>query len=370
MPARDVAIYHPTAGILYDSSKQGAGGAERQTFLLARTLAERGLRVAHVVRPVAQESFSMPEGAGHEVLHRQAVGSKLGELKRIWDALDQADAATYVLRMATPAVGVAGVFCRLKGRRLVWAGANDADFTLEIFEGARGTAQLFVVGLRVAKVVVVQSAQQVEMASKAFPFLRRVVEIPSFVEPQPAVTDEPEAFVWAGRVVEYKQPMRYLDLAEAVPEARFRMIPVADRTPQADIDAIHRRAAQLPNVELVEPLPHAELQELVRRAPAVVNTSRLEGMPNVFLEAWAAGVPVLSLQFDPDGRVAEHGLGIAAAGDFDAFVAGARRLWSDRAERDRYAAVTRGYIDRVHGLEAVAGRWMDVVAPQRSSRDA
>jgi glycosyltransferase involved in cell wall biosynthesis len=359
-----VAIYHPTAGILYDGSKQGAGGAERQTFLLARSLAERGLRVAHVVRPV--ENFQPPPGTVHEVLHRQPViagaRGKLLELKRVWDALAMADARVYVLRMAAPAVGVAGLFCRLHKRKLIWAGANDGDFTLETLDGAPGTRQLFTLGLRFASTVVVQSAQQVAMAREAFPFLRRVVEIPSFVEPQPAAEAEPEAFVWAGRIVEYKEPFRFLDLAEAVPEARFRMVAVRDGTPQEDIDRLLERAGTLPNLELIQPLPHAELQDLVRRAPALVNTSRLEGMPNVFLEAWSLGVPVLSFQFDPDGRIAEHGLGIAAGGSLDAFADGARRLWSDRAERSRYAGVTREYVERIHGPAAVAERWAQLVA--------
>ena len=356
---RDVAIYLPTAGIVYDRAKQGAGGAERQTFLLARSLAERGLRVAHVVRPV--DDLELPDGTTHEVLHRAPTGSKLGEFKRIWDALDQADAKTYVLRMAVPAVGVAGVFCRVKRRRLVWAGANDGDFTLETYAGPPGSARLFSFGLRFARTVVVQSARQVEMAREAFPFLRRVVEIPSFVETKPPAGAEPEAFLWAGRIVEYKEPMRFLDLAEAVPEARFRMVAVRDLTPQAEIDALLERAARLPNLEVLPPVPHAELQELLRRAPAIVNTSRLEGMPNVFLEAWAMGVPALTFQFDPDGRVAREKLGISAGGSPEAFAEGARRLWRDREERARYASSTRGYIERVHG-SAVADAWAAVVA--------
>src|SRR5690348_4123618 len=55
MPRHDVAIYMPLARIFYDARADfGAGGAERQTWLLARELTARGLRVAHVVLPITE----------------------------------------------------------------------------------------------------------------------------------------------------------------------------------------------------------------------------------------------------------------------------------------------------------------------------
>jgi glycosyltransferase involved in cell wall biosynthesis len=109
-------------------------------------------------------------------------------------------------------------------------------------------------------------------------------------------------------------------------------------------------------------LPHAQVTELVADAVAVVNTSRgLEGMPNTFLEAWAAGVPALTLEFDPDGVIATHRLGVSAGGSWERFVTGARELWESRGRREEVAERTRAYVRDVHSLDSVAEQWSGLV---------
>ena len=104
-------------------------------------------------------------------------------------------------------------------------------------------------------------------------------------------------------------------------------------------------------------MAHSALVVELASAIAVVNTSSFEGMPNTFLEAWGQGVPVLSFSFDPDNLIQEKGLGIAADGVWDTFVAGARRLWAERFERSDLSARTRSYIRDVHSPEAVGSQW-------------
>jgi glycosyltransferase involved in cell wall biosynthesis len=159
--------------------------------------------------------------------------------------------------------------------------------------------------------------------------------------------------------------MRYVALARALPEARFLMIPVPEGRGSGELDEIQAAARELPNLELLDPMPHDRLSALISLTVAVVNTSVLEGMPNTFLEAWARGVPVLTLRFDPDDVVARHALGIAAQGSWDRFVEGARQLWEGRADGEEWAERVRTYVEDAHSLDAVGDRWSALIAELR-----
>jgi glycosyltransferase involved in cell wall biosynthesis len=281
----------------------------------------------------------------------------------VWRALSRADAATQVFRGANGALGVAAAWTRSHHRRLVFAGANNADFTLETGNGRLDPRTLmYRAGLASTHAVAVQSADQVRLARERFPDLRRIEEIPSFVEPAPDAGGGGEAFLWVSRLTEYKQPLLYADLAAAMPEAQFWMIPTKSGAPEYEetLAELRRRERELPNLEILPQRRHEELQSLIGRAVAMVNTSSFEGMPNTWLEGWARGVPALTLSFDPDGRIARRGLGVSAQGSWDAFTAGARQLWDRRADRGGYGPAVRDYIADVHG-HRVAECWAEIL---------
>jgi glycosyltransferase involved in cell wall biosynthesis len=293
---------------------------------------------------------------------RRGVAGQILEAERTWRALHRADARVYVVRTGTPAVGLAALFCSVRQRAFVFSSAGTNDFTFEDFAGTPLRLKLYRFGVRAAQAVVVQTKEQIRLAYDTFPGLRRVVEIASFVELPEAGALDPEAFVWIGRLVPHKQPMEYVKLARALPEARFRMIAVeGNDTPPALAAALRAAAADVPNLDLLAPRSHAEIGDLLAHAVASVSTSEYEGMPNVFLEAWARGVPALSLNVDPDGRIASDALGVSASGSWQRFVDGARDLWNGRADRASLSARTRSYIGRAHSPDSVGSRWHALV---------
>jgi glycosyltransferase involved in cell wall biosynthesis len=375
-PRNDIAIYSPFAFAFYEHPEseairqgRGGGGAELQTTRLARRLARRGFRVAHIVypieRPIRQELASL------EIIERLSYGKRRGlrgratEALGIWRALGAADARVYVFRTGLSggitAFVIGAGFCLLRRRQLVLSASNDLDFVFDRQDRPRRTEAVYKLALRRTRRVVAQTERQVELARRVLGDGDRVALIPSFAEvpeSRPSSSPEPDAFLWASRVVGYKLPLSYVELARAVPEAKFRMIGVRTGETPADLMAsLEEAAAQLSNLELLHTIPRVRVLELIQRSKAVVLTSRHEGMPNVFLEAWARGVPAISLHFDPDGKIAREGLGICADGSWDRFVDATRELWADPALRRKLGERARRYVARVHGSDAIEERW-------------
>ena len=360
MPGHDVAIYSPFARLYYEPGSKQVGGAELQTTLLAAGLTDRGFRVAHIIYPLRAEARLEPPAPTLVERRRWQGGRRLGQLREaaaILSALGAADAQAYVVRGSGGHLIPAAAFCRLRRRRLVFSTSNDLDFDFSRPDRRPQVLRAYRSSIGHADRVVVQTKQQLELAATTLDGVDPLL-IPSFCQPAEAARSQPEYFLWADRVVEYKRPLAFLDLAESLPEAHFRMvIATTSETPAPLERELRGRAAHLANVEIVEQLPRRELLELLTRATAMVATSRAEGMPNTFLEAWARGIPVLSLSVDPDDRLTEKGVGIFAGDSPERFADGARLLWSDRAKRAAMGERARAFVHETHAPEAVVDRW-------------
>jgi glycosyltransferase involved in cell wall biosynthesis len=383
--------------LLAPEVRSPTGGAETQILLLARALTRRGLKVRLLV--FAVPGVTIPEAIDDVAVSvrspykaHQPLG-KPREVVSIAGAIAGANADILVSRVATPEVGLAGLFAKLTGRRFVYSSANVSDFR---DDGPVGPAlssrlrrdlttpnassgfdfsriplkrrdwELFRLGIRLADEIVVQTEEQVDLCMKRFG--RSPALIKSIAEPAPQRTGEPEAFLWIARLVSYKRPLAFVELARALPEAQFWMVAPPEPLDRELLAAVEQEAAQLHNLELLTPRPRRELMDLVDRAVAIVNTADVEGMPNVFLEGWSRGVPALALTHDPDRVIERYDLGAFAHGSSERFAELASRLWKERGDQVAVAARCRRYIADYHSPEAISARWQEVLGiPSRAT---
>jgi glycosyltransferase involved in cell wall biosynthesis len=133
--------------------------------------------------------------------------------------------------------------------------------------------------------------------------------------------------LWVSRCQQLKRPHLFLELVEALPDARCTMIcPSEDKELW---DSVAERAAKLPNLEFIEKVPYHEIQEYYDKARVFVNTSTFEGFPNSFIQSGMGHAALLSLCIDPDSMIQVFGSGILADGSMEKMILGARAMLSD-----------------------------------------
>lgn len=367
----DVVFYQPYASSIY-SPEDGdpPGGAETQIGLLAHALAGRDLKVAVLV----YSSPNLPtEVDGVHIISRPArtrksrwrLVGRLIEIWIIWRTMRSVHSTVFVQRTSSPETGLVAIITKLKGARFVWSSASDVDFEYHRIDPVRRNQFLFRLGVRLADGIVVQTERQQRLCQARFS--RSAVVAPSLGQPAKHRTAMPTAFLWIGRLVDYKRPMAFLDLARAIPDAYFRMVGVPSVDSPNLADEVRNVARSIDNVELLLPRPRAELMVEIDSAVAIVNTAEHEGMPNIFLEGWARGVPALAFGNDPDGVIARHGLGECAENSTERFVSLASSMWTDRERQFSIAQRCQCYMATQHSPDAIVGRWVQILGVETST---
>lgn len=362
----DAVFYMPWIGpLLRPGAAAPTGGAETQIYLVARALAALGARVGIVAFEVDGGLPSRVDGI--DVITRKPYEGNSGGVGRLRELVTTArvlrslDARVLITRAAGPYVGVVALAARLTRARFVYSSASLTDFTFEL-EDAAVHRLLYRLGVRLADTVIVQTEEQVLACKKAFGVAPRLIR--SIAEPaRDASARDPRAFLWVGRLVWYKQPLKFVELAARLHDLPFRMVGVP--VPPVDdplVAEVRRAASELPNLDLLDPRPRPELLALMDEAVAIVNTADFEGMPNIFLEGWARGVPALSLAHDPDSLISRYQLGAFAESSPDGLAQAARSLWDKRTDVELRNRCIR-YVDAHHSVRAVGDEWLEVVSP-------
>lgn len=173
---------------------------------------------------------------------------------------------------------------------------------------------------------------------------RAVVHIPNSVGPDVVPRVRPRPYVvWVSNLKPSKRPEACIPLAAAIADLDVDVVMVG-RPQVAAYERFGTGADLPPNLHFLGPLPPAEAEAVLAGGTVHIHTCRPEGFPNVFLQAWRAGVPSVSLGFDPDGVIEREGLGACAGDDPRRFHAEVRRLLSDGRARSAAGMRARAYV--------------------------
>lgn len=332
------------------------GGAELQQVLIAKKLAEEGYILSFVIFDEGNECVEVGKIHFYKSIPRayslSGIRSVYSGMRKLWKALDKADADVYFQRCSGMFTGLVALFCTIKRRKFVYQMACDLDADGS-FISQRGIHEklLYSFGVKRADNITAQNENQQRLLRKRYG--RESVLIKNVFPLEAEAGRKTGRYVlWVGTFSNIKRPMMFLDLAKKFPAFQFRMIGKSHKGDQHLYEQIINEAKSMPNLELMGFIPHDRMKEQYSQASVFVNTSEAEGFPNTFLEAWSMSVPVLSLAADPDEIICRHELGLHSR-NFDKMVEDLRSLLENDSLRKQMGMNGRKYVEDNHDIDNV-----------------
>jgi glycosyltransferase involved in cell wall biosynthesis len=342
------------------------GGSEVQLKLYSKKLSDKGFNVSIVTNQSNHET-SYETIDGIKVIKAVEYDRTLSNFKFIyrfvtslWNALRTADSEIYVGEGSSMDAGPIALFCILRRRKHLLHFASDMDVDLEYLnKGNFFVTSLYRLAVKTADCIIAITSHEQTLCQTNFKkssiVIKNISQIPESISKKPTT---PIVF-WAGRLHrEIKQPDLFIELAKLLPSAKFQIAggsqgEVYYRTFRVAVDSV-------PNLEYVGAIPYHQIEQYFANASILVNTSAREGFPITFLEAWGYGIPVVSLNVDPDEVICKYNLGFHS-GTFSQMVQDVKLLLEDERLREELGQNGRNYVEREHNIEAIANRWSEIL---------
>lgn len=293
------------------------GGAEMQSLEIAHALKGMGHEVAYVC--FSSKKYESEEYEVHFITRR------FGFDVFYWETRNQIYS---VLKNIKPDIVYHRAFVPYSCYVASWCKSTNTPFyfhSADIYTLIRRNDSLqnillnkmLAYTLKNATGVICQNSEQ-EEALKMFDIsrVRKIYNIQR-TNDESLLRDKQPNIVWIAKLEDSKQPEVFVDFIERYTRKDVRFSMFISRIDDNDknrrlISRLNLNAA----VTLYKGKDNTFINKfLIEKATVLVNTSVSEGISNTFIQAWMRGVPVISLNSNPDGWFDQYELGGCCKGN-------------------------------------------------------
>ena len=354
---------------------QTPGGGELQVCLLAKALALKGHDVV-VIDPSAEDSFVTNEGVKIINMPRWNKGIKgirlfSYRIPTLWKTLVQQNADYYYVRMRVYLHLISYLAAKkIKGKFIVGL-AHDLDVLsfgtkfkyeygpkfnlLKFLTVVIPNDLVFKYVLKRSDYITLQhSGQELKSNSirgkaSVFPNIFDNKNLPVVQNPSR------DYFIHVGTLTILKGAGHLFELIKSLDKKNT--IVIVGKPKDKKSERIYEQLGKMENVILKGSLEHRETIRLIANATALISTSNSEGFPNIFLEAWATGVPVISLKVNPGDVINKYGLGICCDGDLGKMKASIEKNETRSIDKEKL----KSYVSEFHDFSTAADRFLSII---------
>ena len=235
----------------------------------------------------------------------------------------------------------------------VYLAASDPECDGRIDKNLNKSARWsYYYGLKNAALIVCQNSYQQEHFQKRYPDKPMVLMHNPYYYKQlgPLVPCSQRRYVaWVGNFRPMKNLPEVLRVSKLFPNLIFKIAGKLGKDSDQKMKDLVEELKRQPNIEFVGYLRRSQVPEFLGRARLLLNTSLYEGFSNTFLEAMAAGTPIVTRNdIDPDHIIEQNNLGKVVTQYDD--LADAIMEILDYQQCDQWSAHIRNYVVSNHDM--------------------
>ena len=329
------------------------GGAERYGWHLTRALANAGWSVTVGVQ------YALREGEERQIDGVRFLGIGQGgglHFLLVWYRFLKKERPDWCFwQCAGHLWGPAAEIARWLGIRTAFSTMHDLDVQpRKALTRRKNWWPLYEWGLRRSEIIFVQHQGQRALLPPTWQtrtyLLPGIVPLPVTYRPHP---ERNGTVAWVAVIRPAKRPDLLIEIARRLPTIHFVVCGASNSKlwGPGEIEGILTQLRSLPNVDYRGHVAPEQTVKVIGDANLLLSTSDGEGFPSVFLEAWAAGTPVVSIQIDPDHKIRNGGLGVVAD-TVDGAVDAVRSLMTVTQRGQDMGMRARRHVEEMHSPAA------------------